>query len=237
MSLSHIRAVSFDFYETLVHHAEGRGRGSRLKEYFAEQGWAHGPWEHRLLYDFLDGHHLEYHPHWSEERRDTYYASLAARVLERMDVRLVPRDAIRAHAREIWRIIGPTHLTIYADVVETLERLRRAGYPLAITSNWQCGLENFCIELGLRELVDHVIASAEVGSEKPDAVIFARTREALGGVAAHEVLHVGDSFTDDWEGGRAAGFEARLLRRYGPVEGPSVAAVARLTEVAEMLGA
>jgi putative hydrolase of the HAD superfamily len=89
-----------------------------------------------------------------------------------------------------------------------------AGLPLVIVSNWQCGLAHFCTELGLTAFFDHIIASAEVGSAKPDAGIFIEACERLG-LPPSRVLHVGDSPVDDIEGATAAGLPAVLLRREG----------------------
>jgi HAD superfamily hydrolase (TIGR01549 family) len=169
---SDIAAVSFDFYNTLVYHRAGLGRGARLMEYLREQ-----------------------------------------RVFRRLNVR-APDGAAAEHAANLWELLGPDCLVVYPEVPAVLRAMTGAGLPLVIVSNWQCGLAHFCTELGLTAFFDHIIASAEVGSAKPDAGIFIEACERLG-LPPSRVLHVGDSPVDDIEGATAAGLPAVLLRREG----------------------
>jgi putative hydrolase of the HAD superfamily len=70
----------------------------------------------------------------------------------------------------------------------------------------------FCEVLGLRVHVDVVVASAEVGAEKPDGRIFAEACRQLS-LVPEQMLHVGDTEADDVAGARAAGLHALWLRR------------------------
>ena len=55
-----VEAVSFDFYNTLVYHRSGRGRGRELVDYLTDQGFVPAPWQHQVLYDvFTDEERLE----------------------------------------------------------------------------------------------------------------------------------------------------------------------------------
>jgi hypothetical protein len=54
-------AISFDFFDTLAHHA-GAGRGARLMEYFRANGWTSDGWEHQVLYDVFREHGMQYDP-------------------------------------------------------------------------------------------------------------------------------------------------------------------------------
>ncbi len=110
--------------------------------------------------------------------------------------------------------LGPSSLHVFEDVVPALESLKRRGLPVGIVSNWQCGLELFCEELGLRRYVDFVISSAEVGFEKPERRIFELALAKLG-LPAESVVHVGDHPVEDYRGAREAGLGALLLLR-GP---------------------
>src|SRR5947209_7134930 len=64
--------------------------------------------------------------------------------------------------------------------------------------------------VGLGELVDAVVDSGTVGVEKPNPKIFACAAAALG-VAPEEAVHVGDLYSVDVVGARAAGSRAILL--------------------------
>ena len=62
----------------------------------------------------------------------------------------------------------------YEDSAPTLRALRAAGIRTAVVSNWDWSLHERLQETGLAGLVDGALASAEVGSAKPDGAIFAR---------------------------------------------------------------
>ncbi|MEJ5170299.1 MAG: HAD-IA family hydrolase, partial [Fimbriimonadales bacterium] len=65
---------------------------------------------------------------------------------------------------------------------------------------------------GLRGYFDCVLASLEVGVEKPDPGIF-RAAERLLGLAPDQIVHIGDHPIDDYEGALRAGWHALLLDR------------------------
>ena len=96
----------------------------------------------------------------------------------------------------------------YADSAPALRALRARGIRTVVVSNWDLSLHERLQETGLAELVDGAVASAEVGSAKPDGAIFAA---ALGspGRGAGETWHVGDTPEADVDGARAAGHPPR----------------------------
>lgn len=233
--LGRIEAITFDFYNTLVFHRDGRGRGRLLVEYLEAHGFRPAPWEHAVLYDVFENHDTDYAPEASREARDEYYARLAQRVFRRLHLGASERDVSR-HAAALWEILGPACLGVFPDVPGTLRGLRSAGYPLALISNWQCGLRHFCAELGLAEHFEHVLGSADLGVAKPDARIFAHACERLG-VAADRVLHVGDTLEDDYIGGRSAGLSVALLARDGGPEPAASTVIRSLAQVPAILRA
>ena len=85
--------------------------------------------------------------------------------------------------------------TLYDDVVPTLQRLRAAGFKLAIVSNWDTPLDPLTERLGIAEYFDAIVASHDVRvrSEKPDPHIFNYALAAVG-VSAEEAVHVGDTY-------------------------------------------
>jgi len=111
-------------------------------------------------------------------------------------------------------LYGPASVCfqVYEDVLPCLEALRAQGLRLAVVSNWDYSLERTLERRGLRALFDCVLASLEVGVEKPDAGIF-RAAESRLGLAPEELLHVGDHPVDDYEGALRAGWHALLLDR------------------------
>ena len=228
-------ALTFDFYETLVHPRRGIGRGARgatFMAFLAELGLQSDPWEHQAIYDIFELHGVEYDPRAGEEERIRYYERIAERVFRRLNVR-APEGTASEHATRIWEIMGPASLAVFPDVRPALEALRQKGRPMAVVSNWQKGLDHFLVELGLREFFDEVVVSVEVGSVKPDSGIFLEACRRLG-VAPARVLHVGDSYVDDWQGGRRAGLEVVIIRR-DPTgdEEPDVPVIRSLREISE----
>ena len=98
----------------------------------------------------------------------------------------------------------------YPEVPRTLEALRRRGIRLVVVSNWDHSLHERLQETGLADLVDGALASAEVGSAKPDRAIFAAALE-LAGTA--DAWHVGDTVEADVEGALNAGLRPVLIVR------------------------
>lgn len=86
---------------------------------------------------------------------------------------------------------------------EALRELRELGLKLACAANWDIGLHAELGRLGLGELFDLVLTSAEVGAPKPAPVIFERALSALG-VEPAAAVHVGDEELDR-RGAQAAG--------------------------------
>jgi putative hydrolase of the HAD superfamily len=68
--------------------------------------------------------------------------------------------------------------------------------------------------LGLAGWLDAVVDSGVVGFEKPDPRIFRHAAAALG-VEPAEAVHVGDLYSVDVVGARAAGARAILLDPFG----------------------
>lgn len=211
-SSGEIRAVTFDFFETLIRHRAGQGRGRSLSEYLVGCGYTSPPtWHDGALYRVFELHATQYSPGLGEAERARYLVRLASRVLDELGVD-AGADEAAEHAEAIWKILGPSAFDIYEDVRPILGYLKRRGVSLAVISNWHCGLEHFVSDLGLASYFDHVIGSADCGFAKPDRRIFARAT-ALLGVSPAQTLHVGDSYEADYRGGREAGYQVTLLER------------------------
>lgn len=128
----------------------------------------------------------------------------------------IPDEEIQAHGarfteihREatLWRVVRP-------GTFEALERLKSAGYKLAIVSNAEGQVESDARRFGLAPFFDVIIDSHVVGVAKPDPRIFEITLERLG-LAPDEVRFAGDIYSIDVLGARAAGIEARLVDQHG----------------------
>jgi HAD superfamily hydrolase (TIGR01509 family) len=134
----------------------------------------------------------------------------------------------------------PLWSTCLPEAAGALETLRGLGLRIAVVSNSDGTVADLLAELGLARWLDAVVDSAVVGVEKPDPRIFRHAAAAVG-VAPEEAVHVGDLYSVDVVGARAAGAQAILLDPLGawPVDDcpkvPDVAAAARL--IGRMAGA
>jgi FMN hydrolase / 5-amino-6-(5-phospho-D-ribitylamino)uracil phosphatase len=95
----------------------------------------------------------------------------------------------------------------YDDVRPALERLR-TRYRLFALSNGNADVGR----CGLGAFFDGHMSAIAAGAAKPDARIFAALRD-MAGVAAHEILHVGDDPITDVVGARQAGMQTVWLNR------------------------
>ena len=111
-------------------------------------------------------------------------------------------------------LMGSLRFEAFGDAAPVLRELRARGLRLVVVSNWDCSLPEVLERVGLRELVDEVVASAVVGAAKPAAAIF-DAGLAAARCAPAQAVHVGDSPANDVAGARAAGIRALLLDREG----------------------
>jgi putative hydrolase of the HAD superfamily len=100
----------------------------------------------------------------------------------------------------------------YPDSAPALRALRDRGIRRVVVSNWDYSLHERLRETGLAGLVDGALASAEIGSAKPDGAIFAAALRIAGTTPA-QTWHVGDTPEADVEGARAAGIHPVLIAR------------------------
>jgi len=226
-------AITFDFYRTLVRPRGEKGRGGLYRDFLAQHGLQGTPWEHEVLYDMFPYYAEKYDPRASSDAKLQFWAEFARRLFERTDVAGDRAALAQTHAAAICDIFGPNHFEVYPDVIDALRGLNHRGIPLAILSNWQAGLAKFCHELGIREHFAHVIASAEVGHEKPDIAIFAEASRRLA-VLPPAILHVGDSPEDDLRGATAAGLACVLIDRDGLIEATGAQVVHDLREILDL---
>ena len=103
--------------------------------------------------------------------------------------------------------------------------MKRAGLVAGVISNSNGSVRSILEATGLARYLDFVLDSSVVGVEKPDRRIFELAlREAR--VAAGEAVYVGDLYSVDVLGARAAGIDAILLDPRG-LWGPRDCRVAR----------
>ena len=124
------------------------------------------------------------------------------------------------------------HWHVFDDVIDSgiLEKLKNSSITLGVVSNWDSRLHTILKGTGLAEYFDFILASAEVGSAKPDKKIFI---EAIrrSGVKPAEVCHIGDDLLADIRGANSVGIEAILIDRNSKHEKNSLATISSFQEL------
>lgn len=112
----------------------------------------------------------------------------------------------------------------YPESEEVMAELKDMGLSLYTVSNWDVELEGVLDDLGWTRYLSGIVASAQVGSEKPASPIF---EEALrvAGISRDRVVHVGNDPVSDVQGATAAGIDAVLVDRKGGLEAPEALAI------------
>ena len=101
------------------------------------------------------------------------------------------------------------HWRIAESAEKTLQKLKGRGYRLAVLSNNDSRLRSVLNDHKITPLFDELFISSEMGVEKPDPAIF-RTVEKTMKELPSSFLHIGDSYSRDFEGARNAGWSALL---------------------------
>ena len=162
-------------------------------------------------------------------------AELRARV--RLDPHLAPgasTEAVATHDRYLRYLLEPLGVTEPAQVAaverwrraynapvglwtradaaaaSALARAKAAGLVIGVISNSNGTVGGILDATGLAARIDFVLDSSLVGVEKPDPRIF-RLGVERAGVAAAEAVYVGDLYTVDVLGARAAGLGGILI--------------------------
>jgi len=168
-----------------------------------------------------------------EERRDALH-ECSSDALERQWWHDLVRDAFSmaggfqdfqgsfgdffAELYDYFRSPGPWQ--VFDDVGPALAALARLGIRRAVVSNWDSTLAGLLDRLGLVHHFEFVLTSAQAGHRKPDPRIFHQALARMG-LAPGRVVHVGDSYEDDFLGARAARVKPMMLDRNGSMDGPN----------------
>jgi putative hydrolase of the HAD superfamily len=200
------RAVLLDALGTLV---ELRPPAPRLRRELARSGFEISEERAAAGFGAEIAYYLAHHLDGSDpEALDDLRDRCAQALMDELD--LPGLD----HATARRAMLAALEFAPYPDVGPALRELRSEGRKLVIASNWDCSLPEWLAPLGLPDLVDGIVTSADVGAAKPDPALFHRALE-LADVPAGEALHVGDSLENDVEGAGAVGIRALLLVRQG----------------------
>lgn len=143
-------------------------------------------------------------------------------------------------AAQVSSAVGVRHIegTLWSHVepgtADTLAELKDRGYTLGVVSNADGRVDQFLEHAGLRQYLDFIIDSGQVGFEKPNPRIFEIALERAG-AEPDEAVHVGDVYEVDVVGARAAGIEPVFLSTTGGAVPDDVTVIRSFTELTRAL--
>jgi FMN phosphatase YigB (HAD superfamily) len=117
---------------------------------------------------------------------------------------------------EAYHQARPEDRPLYSDVLVTLQQLRRLGYRIGVlTDNPPASQRPKLDVCGLLPLIDALVLTAELGTQKPDPKVFQECNHLLGLPPQHLVM-VGNNVFRDMQGAFNAGYRhAFQIQRAG----------------------
>lgn len=140
------------------------------------------------------------------------------------------REVAEAAFAVMWQ--ARNEVELFADVLPVLGALS-ARFTLGALTNGNADI----VRIGIDGLLRFCVTARETGFAKPHPAIFTAACTAAG-LAAHQVLHVGDDPERDVHGARAAGMRTVWVNRHGkpwPGGPPADAEVRDLHELLRLL--
>ncbi|MHB1323233.1 MAG: HAD family hydrolase [Coriobacteriia bacterium] len=209
-----LRAVFFDVGNTLLYAEPSVSEVCR--QVLAEWGHVHDLHAIDSLMPLVDAYYEERYAEddafWAdEERTSSVWVGMYSLLCRKLGIEA---EAVEIAHRVYDEFGRSDRWAVYADVKPAFERLRAAGLYTGIISNWDSRLVGLLHGLGLGDVLDVIVSSADVGLHKPDPRIFELACARLG-VAPEQSAHVGDHHYADILGARAVGMQAVLMDRHG----------------------
>ena len=209
-----VRAVFFDFYNTLVRftpqldeiqQSSCRELGLSVTKRGIRRGYSAAD-------EFMnDENAIKHLSDRTEEERDQFFIEY-----ERLVLRGAGLEVSSRLAEQVWQmaIMVPKQFCLFDDVEPALELLKARGVITGVISNLRQDREQVSKDLGLDKYLSFWVTSEEVQATKPHPPIFRAAIEKAG-VPPGESVHVGDQYKSDVLGARAAGIIPVLLDRDG----------------------
>jgi FMN phosphatase YigB (HAD superfamily) len=211
-----IRAITFDFWDTLVRSDTAAFRLAR-RIAVAEQLAAHGlPAEHDAIEAAFDQAWLRFDAAWALNEQFTGHHAAEA-VLEVLGHD--PEPEVRKRLIDAYLgANGQVQTELTPNVADAIRSLKAAGVKVGIICDVgltpSTTLRQILDQHGVLGLFDHWAFSDDVGVYKPDPSIFRYALEGLGGVDPAEAAHIGDLRRTDVAGALGMGI---LALRYAGV--------------------
>lgn len=121
-----------------------------------------------------------------------------------------PEQAEEKLNKVVYRGLEPYFLDLpcYSDVFETFEKLKKAGYKLALLSDFPPEQKGDI--WGVKKYCDVILGTEQLGALKPDPYSFFKMAEELN-VESSKILYVGNSKKYDVKGAHNAGMKSAYL--------------------------
>jgi putative hydrolase of the HAD superfamily len=228
-----IKAVFFDFYNTLATHHPPR-----------EEAWVNACREFgieldaRTLFNSLPAADMYWRDEESRlpvdkrtmEEKIELYTEYATRILREAGAEVSRETALQIMAKlreHKWE------LKAYDDTLPTLKELKNRSLIIGLVSNVVQDMESKYAELGIKAYLDFKVTSSEVGYDKPRPEIFmAALKKAQ--VKPEESIFVGDQYHLDIVGARGVGMKGVLIDRndYSPeiTDCPRISSLTEITQ-------
>jgi putative hydrolase of the HAD superfamily len=176
---------------------------------------------------------------WNGERAKTgeiWTEDSRAKLLQKMASNLAIPDSPRIVEQLCERWLLEANFRAYDDALPTLNALKSAGFKLIVISNVSSSknLKTYLKKAGIPNHFEAIIASGDIGYEKPNPEIF-RTASKILNIPASQILHVGDKYEEDYIGAHNAGLKASLLDRKGLYKDKQCPKIKTLTELISLL--
>ena len=213
MASMSIRAVTFDFWNTLVREHDG-ARDRRVAALVLALAEIDQPRSPEQVEAVVDGLRTWFDARWLDNLVVDPEVG-AARLVTALELEPGPRvvDAVAG----VFHAGGdPALLTVAPGIDTALAGLQAAGVRIGIICDTGFApgatLRRYLEHHGLLRYFDHWSFSDEVGVFKPDPAIFAHAASGLGVDAPSAFAHVGDLRRTDVGGATAAGWTAVRYR-------------------------
>ena len=149
---------------------------------------------------------------WEMEQNGSSVVSLRERIWQRLLAeREIEQVGLARELAETYAQVRVPSVRLYEGARELLCDLR-GSYRLGLLTNGPSEMQWPKIErLGIQPLFNVILVSGDVGTRKPDRLIFEQFLRRLG-VTAKEVLYVGNSYRTDVAGAKDVGMLSAWIR-------------------------
>ena len=202
--MTQIKAITFDLDGTLARGALDSERFQKaLIDYLRKIGYSGGTGAvnkaRQVMLEKMKSHQARN----VELRFDLLYSYLL------FDLGLEITQERLAHIEGLYNRFF--EIEVFPGVKEMLAELKKK-YKLAVVANAITNVSRLALEkLDLAKYFDYIVLSRDLGVRKPDLEIFVYALRSMW-IKGSETIHVGDSLTDDVQGGKNAGMKTVWIK-------------------------